>query len=304
MPAATIWRPPAPDKQTTEAMPQSIHLADYACLTVSGEDASSFLQGQLSNDVNATQASAGQLTSLNSAKGRVIAMIRLVRTDAAICLVLPAALADSVAAHLIRFVLRARARIAQTPNRIYGLVMEGAPAPAATDLAIIALPGNAALHLAIDLDPTRQTPRIADGSAISRQQWEQLEIEAGIPEISAATRERFVAQMINLDLLGGISFTKGCYVGQEIIARAHHLGRIKRRMALFRTTAEAAAGDPVWAGGRQVGSVVRSTVIAPGRSLLLATLPVGAVAPGLGQDGPALESVPLPYPVPAPTVTG
>ncbi|MGB5623330.1 MAG: hypothetical protein WBN65_12620, partial [Gammaproteobacteria bacterium] len=214
-------------------MPQSIHLADYACLTVSGEDAVSFLQGQLSSDVNASDASTGQLTSLNSAKGRVIAMMRLLRTDDAIRLVLPAAMSDPVANHLSRFVMRARARIAQTPDRIYGLVTAGEPAPAAADLVIIDLPGNAALHLAIDLDPTRQNAPIGDGSAITRQQWEQFEIEAGIPEVSAVTRERFVAQMINLDLLGGISFTKGCYVGQEIIARAHHLGRIKRRMALF-----------------------------------------------------------------------
>ncbi len=294
----------ASDKQTTEAMPHLIHLTDYACLTVSGEDATSFLQGQLSNDVNAIGANAGQLTSLNTAKGRVMAMIRLLRTDEATFLVLPTALAESVAAHLSRFVLRARARIVQTSNRIYGLVTGGEPAPTGADLAILALPGKPSLHLVIDLDPTRKAPPLAGCPEVSRKRWEQLEIEAGIPEVFAATRERFVAQMINLDLVGGISFTKGCYVGQEIIARSHHLGRIKRRMGLFRSAVDAAPGDPVWAGGRQVGSVVRSVATAPGTSLLLATLPADAVNPGLSENGPVLEPAALPYTVPAPITAG
>ncbi len=280
------------------------YLPDYRCLEVSGDDALSFLQGQLSSDLNAREAGEGQLSSFSSPKGRVLAMPRLLRTGASFRLVVPAEISDAFAADLSRFILRARVRITPLPARISGLMEAGSPPMAPAGGWVLALPDpSSSLWIAIDPDLNASTPPGDGWQEISRGDWERLEVEAGLPEIFEATRDRFVAQMINLDLLGGVSFTKGCYVGQEIIARAHHLGRIKRRMGLFRCAAAAAApGQAVWAAGRQVGTVVRSAADGDDASerLLLASVPSGAGSCTLGQDGPALRPLALPYPVPEP----
>jgi folate-binding protein YgfZ len=283
-------------------MPNFAHLPDYVCLEISGDDALSFLQGQLSSDLAAPEAGRGQLSSLSTAKGRVLAMPRLLRTDSSFRLVLPAELGDAFATHLRRFIIRARVTITPVAARIYGLSTAD-PGPATkTGGSVIALPDPArALWMAIDPDLDGPAPQGAGWQSLSREEWDRREIEAGIPEIFEATRERFVAQMINLDLLGGVSFTKGCYVGQEIIARAHHLGRIKRRMGLFRcATSDAPPGGAVYADGRQVGTVVRSAGDGEQGRLLLAAVPSGAGSCTLGDGGPALRPLPLPYPVPEP----
>ncbi|MGD8978438.1 MAG: hypothetical protein PVG91_12600 [Gammaproteobacteria bacterium] len=283
-------------------MPSLAHLPDYVCLDVSGDDAPSFLQGQLSSDLNAREAAEGQLSSFSTGKGRVLAMPRVLRTGTSFRLVLPAEISDAFAADLSRFILRARVRISVLPTRICGLMTAGSSPAAAPGGWVLALPGpSPSLWIAIDPDLDRSTPPGDEWQEVSRDEWERIEVEAGIPEIFEATRDRFVAQMINLDLLGGVSFTKGCYVGQEIIARAHHLGRIKRRMGLFRCAAAAAApGQAVWAADRQVGTVVRSAADGHGERLLLASVPSGAGSCTLGEDGPALQPLALPYPVPEP----
>lgn len=284
-------------------MPSFAPLPDYACLVVSGEDAVSFLQGQFSSDLHAPTAAAGQLTSLSTAKGRVIGMPRLIRNQAAIYLVLPVALAERMRTHLLRFTLRARVGISLEPGaRVYGLAAEPADlAAVAGSMLLMSLPAGCALSLAVDLDAGGDSPQaLRDWTRLSRDDWEEREIRAGLPEIVEATSERFVAQMINLDLLGGVSFTKGCYVGQEIIARAHHLGRIKRRMRLFACAqAGASAGDPVFDGDRQVGTVVRAITVDAEHSLLLASVPSAAAAATLGAQGPRLKPLSLPYEIPA-----
>lgn len=284
------------------AMPSFAHLPDYVCIEVSGDDAPAFLQGQLSSDLEAREAREGQLSSFNTAKGRVLAVPRLLRTGTAFRLVLPGEISDGFIADLSRFILRARVRIAPRPARIYGLTDAGSLPAAAWDGWLLALPGpSPGLWIAIDPDRNGSSPPGDGWQEISPGEWERLEIEAGIPEVFGATRDRYVAQMINLDLLGGVSFTKGCYVGQEIIARAHHLGRIKRRMGLFRCVTEAALpGQAVWAAGRQVGTVVRSAPDDDRARLLLASVPAGAGSCTLGEDGPPLQPLALPYPVPEP----
>lgn len=284
-------------------MPSFAPLQDYACLAVTGEDALSFLQGQFSSDLQAPTAAVGQLTSLSTAKGRVISMPRLIRSEAVIHLVLPVALAERMRTHLLRFTLRARVGISlETGTRIYGLAAEPEHLSAvAESMLLMLLPEGSELSLAVDLDAEGDSPQaLREWTRLSRDDWEELEIRAGLPEIVEATSERFVAQMINLDLLGGVSFTKGCYVGQEIIARAHHLGRIKRRMRLFRCAQTGvSAGDPVFDGDRQVGTVVRAVTVDAERSLLLASLPPAAAAATLGAQGTALEPLSLPYEIPA-----
>jgi folate-binding protein YgfZ len=128
---------------------------------------------------------------------------------------------------------------------------------------------------------------------------------AGLPEVYAVTAGRFVPQMLNLDLLGGISFTKGCYVGQEVVARAHHLGRIKRRMRLFTAPGGAAQpGDPVYRDARAAGHVVRVAPLDSQRDLLLAAVASGTGPLCLAEDGTALDERPLPYAIPEPGAPG
>ncbi len=173
-----------------------------ALLRIHGADATAFLQGQLSNDVEALEVGATQLAGYHNPQGRVIALLRLARVaPAEILAQLPQELAAPVAQRLHRYVLRSK------------LAIEILDAPAIA----AALPaGMTATH-----------SRLAD-------------IAAGLPQVYAATSEHFVAQMLNLDCIDAVSFTKGCYTGQEVVARAHYRGRVKRRMQRFVTRNAAA----------------------------------------------------------------
>jgi len=132
--------------------------------------------------------------------------------------------------------------------------------------------------------------------------WRWLDIRAGVPLITAATQDRFVPQMINLELIGGVSFSKGCYTGQEIVARSQYLGKLKRRMFLANVDATAAAGDNLFGEdlGDQVGGAVVNAEPSPeGGYDLLAVLQTGTRENSTvhlkSLDGPALRFLPLPY---------
>ena len=182
-------------------------------LRLSGPDASGFLQGQLSNDLDLLAAGHPLRTGLHTPQGRVIAVLQLFAGDAGILAVLPRDLTDPVRQHLSRYVLRAKVRIEDVSAQ-YGVF--GIRDSAGRRLAV--LPADAPL-------PEGETCDAAD--------WLAGDVAEGLPQVHAATSGRFVAQMLNLDRVGGISFTKGCYTGQEIIARAHYRGRVKRRMQRF-----------------------------------------------------------------------
>ena len=208
-------------------------LDDLAALTARGPDATAFLQGQLSQDMEELATRGSMFAGLHNPQGRCLALLRLFHLGGdQILLVLPAELADTVRTHLSRFVLRARVRIEDVNSswRCYGLTGPDAEAAAETRI-----------HLPLGYDGLRQlivAPRAEpqpQGHAASREEWRLQDIEAGMPEVLAATSGEFVAQMLNLDAIGAVSFTKGCYTGQEIIARAHYRGQVKRRMQLFHT---------------------------------------------------------------------
>jgi tRNA-modifying protein YgfZ len=129
------------------------------------------------------------------------------------------------------------------------------------------------------------------------------DIQQGIPQVYAATSEAFVAQMLNLDIVGGISFEKGCYTGQEVIARAHYRGRVKRRMQRFRSTAEIvlAPGDSGALRDGRPFRIVDAVPLADGRSEFLAVVPVAsgdAPEVEVGEVRLDAESLPLPYSLP------
>ena len=206
-------------------------LDDLAVLAARGPDAGSFLQGQLSNDVQQLGDLPALTAGLHNPQGRCIAVVRLLRVDQEqILVVLPADMAATVAAHLSKYILRARVRIENVSAqwRVYGAAGPDAEAVASTRLGT-----------AMDASGLRQlivAPRLEpppDGDPQPRDGWTQEDIGAGLPQVVAATSGAFTAQMLNLDLIGAISFSKGCYTGQEIIARAHYLGHAKRRMQRF-----------------------------------------------------------------------
>lgn len=249
-------------------------------LAATGADAEKFLQGQLSSDLGGLASSGGQLSAWHDAKGRVLAILRVLAWNEGYLLVLPASLAAAIMKRMSLFVLRDRVDLRFGPS-VYGLRPANAgdwlaatglsPADVLRDkaagppLAAMPMPADVGWLVAGEAGPLLGPPDTA-----AADEWQLAELAAGIPEIYPETSGEFVAQMLNLDRLGALSFTKGCYPGQEIIARAHHLGRVKRRARLF--TAASAPPAPGTSLAGAGGTVIRAHASAEG-CLLMAVVP-------------------------------
>jgi len=287
----------------------SIELAELGVLRIRGADAVRFLQGQLSNDLTRLGPGRALMAGYHNPQGRAIAVLRLLERAADDLLaVLPRELIGSVASRLARVVLRAKVRLSDESEslRVLGAVQDAAPAGLAVRIC------EAPVRW-LTLSERAADEAHADGSAAARERWKLLDIAAGLPQVYARTSEAFVAQMLNLDLIDAIAFSKGCYTGQEVIARAHYRGRVKRRMQRWRTLApaELEPGESgVLADGRGF-RVVECARLADGRCEFLAVAPLEARAtdtapdaeetpPGAGGH-PALEAEPLalPYALPS-----
>ena len=274
-------------------------MPSLAALAVCGADARSFLQGQLSSDLAEVTAGRGQLSAWHDPKGRVLAVLRVLPWADGFLLVMPAALCEAIGKRMRMYVVRASVQFADGPP-IHGLAAEMAgewlasrglgvadaplSAAAADGVAVLRLPGAAGWLVAGELNggDTEHDPRAVGA-------WELAEIQAGIPEVYPQTSGQFVAQMLNLDKIGAVSFTKGCFPGQEIVARAHHLGRVKRRARLFR-----AAGAPPVPGeslADTAGTVVRAAAAAD-HCLVMAVVADDAAGPFTLADGRLLEPTP------------
>jgi folate-binding protein YgfZ len=231
-----------------QLIPPATRLDRWGTLLVSGVDARAFLQGQLTADLDQLTPSHVLLACCNSPQGRVQAVLWLVDRPEGILLLVSATMVEVTLTRLRKYILRAKVKI----DHGAGTFAVGARAAenditATTlrqqldgDTSHITWPGlNRTLLIApsstMDSDPSLES------------KWHLEDIRAGLPQVYPQTHEAFVAQMLNLDLLGGISFEKGCYTGQEIIARTHYRGAIKRRMHRF-----AAAGAPPLPGTRLV----------------------------------------------------
>jgi folate-binding protein YgfZ len=229
-------------------------------LRVSGADARSFLQGQLSADIDALTPERPLLASCNSAQGRAQAVLWLVEQDDGVALILPASMIERTVTRLRKYVLRSKVAIAEATA-------------------------------AIELPPTH---------AYRDPDWRLAGIRAGLPQVYPETYETFVAQMLNLDVLGGISFEKGCYTGQEIIARTHFRGAIKRRMFRFGSASTPPApGTRILAGDHHAGDVVDAAATDEGSELLaVINLTQQQAALELESNrGESLRKLALPYPL-------
>lgn len=284
---------------------KAMHLPRLGVLRLTGADRLDFLQGQLTQDVMAAGAARSLLWGWNNPKGRLLALGQLMNQGEATLLVLPQSLLEQTMNRLRMFVLRARVSIEPAGLTVGGLVTDQAAAEIPelilgpehqacahdANRVLMRLAGDPSRALVL----TQPTELLEDPAGVSA--WELADIRAGLPDIRAATTEAFVPQMVNLDVLGGISFNKGCYVGQEVVARTQNLGRIKRRMLRFASPTSADPGDALTDPDAAVaGKVVRSAPSEDGHELL-AVVQLAAAGP-LMLAGQVLEPLPLPYTLP------
>ena len=280
------------------SMPAGVDLSGVGGLGVlafRGPDCARFLQGQLSADTEKLALGAGTLAGLHNAQGRVIALLALVRPAAdEILAVLPWELITPVAQRLGKYLFRAKLRISDDSDALR--VLGTASGSEAADPCI---PWGGRRLLLVPRGFERVDP---DASLAA---WEHADIAAGLPQVYAATSESFVAQMLNLDLLGAIAFDKGCYTGQEVIARAHYRGRVKRRMQRWRYagSAELKPGDAARSRDGRPLAVVRVARDEQGRQELLAigNFEAGTAAAGDAESVDGIEvdgPLPLPYSLP------
>ena len=290
-------------------------LTGVALVEVSGEDAQTFLQGQLSNDVDALSATRAQLSTYCTPQGRMLATLIAWRNADTFVLQLPAELAAAIAARLHKHVLRAKVRLVDATARyaVLGLGGHGAADVLLADCG--SAPAQAMARLEFDWGSVLcvhsqlyQLVVAADAAAqhwdrlaklarpVGAQWWDWRLIQAGLPTLSLATQDRFVPQMAGMDTLGAISFDKGCYPGQEIVARAHYRGQVKRRLFhLHAGAGDSAAGvelfEPSQTGA--VGLVMNAAPAPAGGVDLLAVVQIDSAGRGglrLGApDGPALS---------------
>jgi tRNA-modifying protein YgfZ len=303
--------------------PEVISLDDLGVVRARGSDAVRFLQGQLSNDVTRLSAGNSLLAGYHNAQGRTIALLRLVHWDVDdVLAVVPRELAAVVVSRLSKFILRSKVKITdESPAwRISGLMDAtklADKAGAASELPMVLnaqTRAAAGVFVCVTDSPPRwlvvtpadqPVPLSQSTTTGDREPWKRLDVAAGQPQVYAATSEEFVAQMLNLDVLNAIAFDKGCYTGQEVIARAHYRGRVKRRMQRFvsREACSLAPGDAGQLTDGRAFKVVLAAQLADGRCDFLAVAPL----PGGDREESgastaatalAVDSAPLPYKLP------
>lgn len=318
-----------PSREATDLAENStiiVPVTHLGLIDVTGEEARTFLHNLTSSNIKALPANHAQLSSLSGPKGRMLANFLIWQTDEGFRLALSADLHTQILKKLGMYVLRTKVRLADAGETRVLLGIAGKEAGKALATAGLCVPADrfgteqAADTLVIQLGearflidaPADAAPALwnaltsAGVVAAGTSAWQWLDIQDGIPWINATTTDEFVAQMINYELLGGVSFDKGCFPGQEIIARTQHIGKVKKRMFAAHVpsdTAIAGATD-VYApefGAQSCGKVVLSAASPRGGTDLLVSMQLSAREAGeahLGQpDGPQLTFLPLPYTV-------
>jgi folate-binding protein YgfZ len=317
---------PVSELQTVAQGSIMADLSHLGLLQVAGEDAATFLQGQLTNDVKQLDGTNSQYAGYCTAKGRLLAIFLAFAHHGHFHLQLNGALKEQITKRLRMFVLRSRVAIADVSDDIIRIGIAGANTPdllqqqfgnfpqqphqlvSLKTVDVIRLPGVAP-RFEIFTSP-EHAPEIWSNlqqlcTAVGTACWNWLEIQAGIPDIAPTTQEAFVPQMVNLEALGGISFRKGCYTGQEIVARTHDLGKVKRHtyLAHIATDLTPQPGDALF--GREtneaVGQVVRAAAAPQGGFVVLAELRSESITAGAihwpSREGTLLSILELPYPV-------
>jgi len=300
-------------------------LSHYGLLSACGADTENFLQNQFCNDVRNVSPLQSQLNAYCTPKGRILAFFRLFQRDDCYYLRLPQEILEPTLNRLRMYVMMSKVTLEDVSDSLLRIGFAGPQAaqrlskhvdevPTTSDtvtqtngLSIICIQpgtrfeivGDIAAISALWTNLSGLATPVGDGS------WELQDIHAAIPEIVSETQEAFVPQMVNLQGINALSFKKGCYPGQEIVARMHYLGKLKRRMFLAHTADEAsvAPGDSLYAedsaSGQGVGKVVRAQSNPDGGVDLLAVIEISSAEQLklrlINVDGPLLKLLELPY---------
>lgn len=304
-------------------------LSHHSLVAVYGEDAREFLQNQLSNDLRMVDAGHSLLNAYCSPKGRMLANFRVFQHGDTLYLRMPTAMVEATVKRLRMYVLRSRVTFEDTVDTFVVLGLSGPDAEAELarasgltppveanmvvgndHLVTIRVPGihpRFELYAGFDMACRIWNALNVNCAPVGASAWNLLEIHAGLPTIYPQTTEAFVPQMANMQLVDGVSFKKGCYPGQEVVARMQYLGKLKRRMYLARvqTSEPPLIGQDLFDAGaddQSVGKVVDTEPHPDGGYSLLAVVQIASVEQGdvrLGdRNGPALEYQALPYPFP------
>lgn len=276
-------------------------------LHIGGEDADSFLQAQLSNDISQLRHGQCQLHAWCNPKGRALAILRMMRSENGFRALVPTDLVTPFTKRLKIFVMRSRVTIEiESDNRWLGFV--GNPGSAGPDVDIYSVNESQSRYLLVGKDDRiNQIFNKADTSILHGDYWRALDILAAIPQVYATTVEMFIPQNINLELIDGVSFKKGCYPGQEIIARIKYLGKSKKRLIIARvnTSEPLFPGEAIYAEGKpdsRAGIIVDSVGLNNRMYLVSVMVPDtlinhGALTVG-SASGARLERIPMPYAIP------
>ncbi len=301
----------------SSALQGSLPLADWGVIRAHGADAASFLHGQLTKDVQHLGERNAVLAGYCTAKGRLLASFVVWRTGSdELLLACSADVLPSTLKRLSMFVLRAQCKLSDASAT---LALHGLAGPAATawlgpNARVMwqrsELLGGHAIRLPDAAGLARYLLALPAGSvgpslpALTPDAWRWLEVGSGVPRIEQTTVEQFVPQMVNFELVGGVNFQKGCYPGQEVVARSQYRGTIKRRAFVFTCANAARPGQEVFnsADAEQPAGMVVNAASLAGAHLALVEMKLAALDDGtlhLGSaTGPLFERVAQPYAVP------
>lgn len=244
-------------------------LSHYALMQAAGEDVVDFLQGQLTNDIKLVTDNLSQLSAYCNPKGRILANFRIFKRNDHYCFSLRADTIEATLKRLRMFVMRSKVEITDASDKLISIGIAGKNSSAKLNALFKSVPQQAdetstenditLIRLAGDLPryeaygPLSNIKQLwqqlqSDAVLIGENSWNLLTIRAAIPEIVAATVEEFVPQMVNLQAINSLSFTKGCYPGQEVVARMHYLGKLKRRLfhAFIKSDTLPTAGQAIY----------------------------------------------------------
>jgi len=283
-------------------------LSHFGIISVSGDDSLNFLQNQLCNDVRNINTGQNQINAYCTPKGRVLALFRLLQHGDKTLLHLPTSSVNSTIKRLRMFVLMSDVAITDESERLVSVGISGDSIRDYVNKNVLILPGEIdqstynEKYTAIRIPGTH--PRyILFGENTDMQTlwkkltaqfnptesgiWSAMDIQSGIPQVYASTADAFVPQMLNLHSINGLSFKKGCYPGQEVVARMHYLGKLKRRMYLGHTASPSSSaqqpqpGDNLLVAGsdsdQSVGKIVDASPNTEGGSDFLAVMQINAV---------------------------
>jgi tRNA-modifying protein YgfZ len=290
-------------------------LSGFALLAIGGNDRHSFLHGQFINDLNLIEKPAAQLSAWCNPKGQVITNFLIINTGTAYLLLFKEDIKAFVQQRLGMFIMRSDVTINdisdQSPliglantNDLSSLGQNISTKPgevqAIDGLIIICLPDYSARYLIMGnseilnskVNELTTSLQMTDSSV-----WELLDILAGLPWISSATQEQFLPQMLNLDALNGLSYQKGCYPGQEVIARLHYRGEVKKRLHLIKSNSQLNVGAQLHTdqSDSNVGAIINSAMHPDGCCYALAVIDLNNTTNKLFSDNQEITIIELPY---------